>query len=160
MMNLYTKMVSVIEDTITPIAGKVGQQKYITSIRDGFIAALPFMIVGSFMLVFIFPPFDPHTTWGFAQAWLHFSSTYQEQLLLPFQLSMGVVTLFISVGVAASLGRHYELDRITNGLLSMMAFLLVAAPVKDGNISMQYFSGQGIFTARSAQSIPLKSMHF
>lgn len=28
-----------------------------------------------------------------------------------------------------------------------MSFLLVAAPVKDGAISMQYFSGQGIFTA-------------
>lgn len=28
-----------------------------------------------------------------------------------------------------------------------MAFLLVAAPLKDGAISMQYLSGQGIFTA-------------
>ncbi|SHO57108.1 PTS sugar transporter subunit IIC [Vibrio quintilis] len=146
-MSLYNKMVSVIEDTITPIAGKLGQQRYITSIRDGFIAALPFMIVGSFMLVFIFPPFDPETTWGFARAWLDFSKTYQTELLLPFQLSMGVMTLFISVGVAASLGKHYDLDRITTGLLSLMSFLLVAAPVKDGNISMQYFSGQGIFTA-------------
>jgi PTS system cellobiose-specific IIC component len=46
------------------MAGAVGQQKYVTSIRDGFITALPFMIVGSFMLVFIFPPFSPDTTWG------------------------------------------------------------------------------------------------
>ena len=60
---------------------------------------------------------------------------------------MGVMTLFISVGVAASLGRHYKLDPITTGLLSLMSFLLVAAPMKDGAISTQYFSGQGIFTA-------------
>ncbi|MCS5959896.1 hypothetical protein LNP74_05490 [Klebsiella pneumoniae subsp. pneumoniae] len=33
----------------------------------------PFMIVGSFLLVFIFPPFSPDTTWGFARAWLQFS---------------------------------------------------------------------------------------
>jgi PTS system cellobiose-specific IIC component len=51
------------------------------------------------------------------------------------------------VGVAASLGRHYKLDPITTGLLSLMSFLLVAAPMKDGAISTQYFSGQGIFTA-------------
>jgi PTS system cellobiose-specific IIC component len=140
-------MVTMIEDTVTPLAAKLGQQKYITSIRDGFIAALPFMIVGSFMLVFIFPPFDPETKWGFARAWLDFAKTYQNQLLLPFQLSMGVMTLFISVGVAASLGRHYKLDPITTGLLSLMSFLLVAAPIKDGSISTQYFSGQGIFTA-------------
>jgi len=146
-MSAYDKMVTMIEDTVTPLAAKLGQQKYITSIRDGFIAALPFMIVGSFMLVFIFPPFDPETKWGFARAWLDFAKTYQNQLLLPFQLSMGVMTLFISVGVAASLGRHYKLDPITTGLLSLMSFLLVAAPMKDGAISTQYFSGQGIFTA-------------
>lgn len=146
-MSLYNKMVNVIEDNITPLAAKLGQQKYITAIRDGFISALPFMIVGSFMLVFIFPPFDPNTSWGFARAWLDFAKTYQDQLMLPFQLSMGVMTLFISVGVAASLGRHYKLDPITAGLLSLMSFLLVAAPLKDGTISTQYFSGQGIFTA-------------
>lgn len=146
-MSFYKTMERMIEDSITPLAAKLGQQKYVTSIRDGFIAALPFMIVGSFMLVFIFPPFDPDTTWGFARAWLDFSKEYQDKLLLPFQLSMGVMTLFISVGVAASLGRHYNLDPITTGLLSLMSFLLVAAPVKDGMISMQYFSGQGIFTA-------------
>jgi cellobiose-specific phosphotransferase system component IIC len=41
-----------------PLAGRLGQQKYVIAIRDGFTAALPFMIIGSFMLVFIFPPFS------------------------------------------------------------------------------------------------------
>ena len=89
MSALYDKMVNVIERKVTPIAGKLGQQKYVTSIRDGFIAALPFMIVGSFMLVFIFPPFSADTTWGFARAWLDFSETYREQLMLPFNLRYG-----------------------------------------------------------------------
>jgi PTS system cellobiose-specific IIC component len=72
MSALYSKLISVIESKITPMAGAVGQQKYVTSIRDGFILALPFMIVGSFMLVFIFPPFSPDTNWGFARAWCSF----------------------------------------------------------------------------------------
>lgn len=59
MSSLYAKLIQVIEKKITPMAGAVGQQKYVTSIRDGFITALPFMIVGSFMLVFIFPPSRP-----------------------------------------------------------------------------------------------------
>ncbi|WP_261834672.1 PTS sugar transporter subunit IIC [Vibrio ishigakensis] len=147
MSALYDKMVNVIEQKVTPIAGKIGQQKYVTSIRDGFIAALPFMIVGSFMLVFIFPPFSPDTTWGFAQNWLSFSETYREQLMLPFNLSMGIMTVFIAVGIGSSLATHHNLDPVTTGLLSLMAFLLVAAPLQDGSISMQYFSGQGIFTA-------------
>ena len=147
MNTLYERFVSTIENRVSPLAGRIGQQKYVQAIRDGFIAALPFMIVGSFMLVFIFPPFSPETQWGFARAWLDFSAKYQPQLLLPFQLSMGLMTLFISVGIGASLARQNNLEPVTTGLLCLMAFMLVAAPVKDGNLSMQYFSGQGIFTA-------------
>ena len=111
MSSLYAKLIQVIEQKITPMAGAVGQQKYVTSIRDGFITALPFMIVGSFMLVFIFPPFSPDTSWGFARAWLQFSLDHREALMLPFNFSMGIMTIFISVGIAASLAKHHDLDR-------------------------------------------------
>ncbi|NDL65639.1 PTS sugar transporter subunit IIC [Acerihabitans arboris] len=147
MSTLYQAMVGVIERHITPMAGRVGQQKHIIAIRDGFLAALPFMIIGSFMLVFIFPPFSPDTQWRFARGWLDFSVRYRDRLMLPFNLSMGVMTFFISVGIGASLGKHYKLDPIMTGLLSFMAFLLVAAPYHDKQISAAYFSGQGIFTA-------------
>lgn len=147
MSSLYLKLMSVIENHITPLAGAVGRQKYVTSIRDGFILALPFMIVGSFMLVFIFPPFAPDTHWGFARAWLQFSLDHRESLMLPYNFSMGIMTIFISVGVAASLARHHALDPLTSGMLSLMGFLLIAAPLKDDHISVAYFSGQGIFTA-------------
>ena len=146
-MSLYQSMVSVIEQKIAPLAGSIGQQKYVIAIRDGFLAALPFMIIGSFMLVFIFPPFDADTQWGFARGWLNFSLKYRAELMLPFNLSMGVMTFFISVGIGASMGKHYKLDPIMTGLLAFMAFLIVAAPYKDDHISTQYFSGQGIFTA-------------
>lgn len=147
MSSLYAKLIAVIEQKITPMAGAIGQQKYVTSIRDGFITALPFMIVGSFLLVFIFPPFSPDTSWGFARAWLQFSLDHRDALMLPFNFSMGVMTLFIAVGIAASLAKHHNLDSLTAGMLSLMSFLLVAAPLKDGQISTAYFSGQGIFTA-------------
>lgn len=129
------------------MAGVIAQQRYVPAIRDGFIAALPFMIVGSFMLVFIFPPISTNTTFQFAKARLNFSANYREQLMLPFNMSMGLMTIFISVGVGASLGKQYSLDPITTGLLSLMSFMLVAADLKNGALSMQYFSGQGIFTA-------------
>ncbi|TCV94295.1 PTS sugar transporter subunit IIC [Biostraticola tofi] len=147
MSSLYQSMVGVIEKSITPLAGRLGQQKYVIAIRDGFTAALPFMIIGSFMLVFIFPPFSADTQVGFARAWLDFSATYREQLMLPYRLSMGVMTFFISVGIGASLGRQFNLDPVMSGLLAFMAFLMVAAPYADDQISTQYLSGQGIFTA-------------
>lgn len=147
MNSFYNFLVGIIEKRLAPMAGVIAQQRYVLAIRDGFIAALPFMIVGSFMLVFIFPPISTNTTFQFAKAWLNFSANYREQLMLPFNMSMGLMTIFISVGVGASLGKQYSLDPITTGLLSLMSFMLVAADLKDGALSMQYFSGQGIFTA-------------
>ena len=54
------------------------------------------------------------------------------------------MTLFIAVGIAASLAKHHHLDSLTAGMLSLMSFLLVAAPLKDGQISTAYFSGQDL----------------
>ncbi|EMP5833268.1 PTS sugar transporter subunit IIC [Klebsiella oxytoca] len=147
MNSFYNFLVGIIEKRLAPMAGVIAQQRYVLAIRDGFIAALPFMIVGSFMLVFIFPPISTNTTFQFAKAWLNFSANYREQLMLPFNMSMGLMTIFISVWVGASLGKQYSLDPITTGLLSLMSFMLVAADLKNGALSMQYFSGQGIFTA-------------
>jgi cellobiose-specific phosphotransferase system component IIC len=42
--------------------------------------------------------------------------------MLPFNLSMGVMTFFISVGIGASLGRQFQLDPVMSGLLAFMAF--------------------------------------
>jgi PTS system cellobiose-specific IIC component len=54
--------------------------------------------------------------------------------MLPFNLSMGVMTFFISVGIGASLGRQFQLDPVMSGLLAFMAFLLVAAPCRWQNL--------------------------
>ena len=53
-----------------------------------------------------------------------------------------LMTLFISVGIGASLARQNGLDPVTTGLLCLMSFMLVAAPVKDGaieEISLEQF---------------------
>ena len=63
--------------------------------RDGFIAALPFMIVGSFTLVFIFPASQRPS--GALPGLALTAGTYQAQLLLlPFQLAHGADDPFIS----------------------------------------------------------------
>lgn len=52
-----------VENYVSPIAGRISSQRHVMAIRDGFISAMPFMIVGSFLLVFAYPPFSPDTTW-------------------------------------------------------------------------------------------------
>ncbi|MGR5065391.1 PTS sugar transporter subunit IIC [Photobacterium sp. DNB22_13_2] len=146
-MKFYDKVMNIVEQHIAPLAVKVGTQKHIRAMRDGFITAMPFIIVGSFILIFAFPPFAENTQNAFARAWLDFASNNFDQIMMPFNMSMGIMTLFVSLGVAYSLARAYKLDGITSACLSLMSFLLVASPARDGGLSTAHMGGTGIFTA-------------
>ncbi|GMQ47782.1 PTS sugar transporter subunit IIC [Vibrio sp. 10N] len=146
-MKLYDAIINVVEKHIAPIAAKVGNQPHVRAMRDGFIVAMPFIIVGSFLLVFAFPPFSEDTTNSFGRIWLDFATTHFDTIMMPFSMSMGIMTIFVSLGVAYSLAKSYKMDGITSATLSLMSFLLVAAPAKDGGLPTGHMGGTGIFTA-------------
>ncbi len=135
-----------IEQKIAPVAGAFASQRHIGAIRDGFIGAMPFMIVGSFLLVFAFPPFSPDTTFAFGQWWLAMSKEYFDQIMTPFNMSMGIMSCYISAGIAYNLAHHYKLDAFPTAMLSLMTFLLIAAPMEGGKLSASFMGGTGIFT--------------
>ncbi|NAX20110.1 PTS sugar transporter subunit IIC, partial [Vibrio sp. V39_P1S14PM300] len=135
------------EKYIAPIAAKVGNQPHVRAMRDGFIVAMPFIIVGSFILIFAFPPFGEETQNAFGRLWVDFATTHFDTIMMPFNMSMGIMTIFVSLGVAYSLAKAYKMDGITSAVLSLMSFLLVAAPATDGTLSMSHMGGTGIFTA-------------
>ncbi|EIC9800450.1 PTS sugar transporter subunit IIC [Vibrio cholerae] len=146
-MKLYDAIIGIVEKHIAPIAAKVGNQPHVRAMRDGFIVAMPFIIVGSFILIFAFPPFAEDTTNVFGRVWLNFATTHFDIIMMPFNMSMGIMTIFVSLGVAYSLAKAYKMDGITSAVLSLMSFLLVAAPAKEDSLSMAYMGGTGIFTA-------------
>ncbi|MCW8348329.1 PTS sugar transporter subunit IIC [Vibrio sp. ZSDZ65] len=146
-MKLYDAIINIVEKHIAPLATKVGNQPHVRAMRDGFIVAMPFIIVGSFILVFAFPPFTEETTNSFGRAWLDLATTHFDTIMMPFSMSMGIMTIFVSLGVAYSLARSYKMDGITSATLSLMCFLLVASPAKDGGLPTAHMGGTGIFTA-------------
>ncbi len=142
-MKLYDAIIGIVEKHIAPIAAKVGNQPHVRAMRDGFIVAMPFIIVGSFILIFAFPPFAEDTTNVFGRVWLNFATTHFDIIMMPFNMSMGIMTIFVSLGVAYSLAKAYKMDGITSAVLSLMSFLLVAAPAKEDSLSMAHRAAQG-----------------
>ncbi|WP_165311803.1 PTS sugar transporter subunit IIC [Vibrio ziniensis] len=136
-----------IEQKIAPLAGRVGSQRHVSAIRDGFIGAMPFMIVGSFLLVFAFPPFAADTTFALGQWWLEIAKTYFNELMTPFNMSMGIMSCYVACGIGYNLSQSYKLDPFPTSMLSLMTFLMVAAPMVDGKLSGAYLGGAGVFTA-------------
>ena len=136
-----------IEQRLAPIANTVASQRHIRAIRDGFISAIPFMIVGSFLLVFAFPPFSPDTSFAFGQWWIEISQRYFEQIMTPFNMSMGIMSCYITAGIAYNLAHGYRLDAFPTAMLSLMTFLLITAPMKEGVLPGAFLNSTGIFTA-------------
>lgn len=147
MMNISQSLFSFIENRISPIAGRISSQRHIMAIRDGFISAMPFMIVGSFLLVFVYPPFSAESSWSFARSWLALSGKYESQILTPFNMTMGIMSVYISAAIAYNLARSYLLDPFMTAMLALMGFLLVSAPQVNGNMPTVALGGVGIFTA-------------
>ncbi|CAM3745850.1 PTS sugar transporter subunit IIC [Parendozoicomonas haliclonae] len=146
-MKLYDSLIQFVEQTLGPIAGKLGSQRHITALRDGFLVAMPFIIVGSFILIFANPPFAADTTNAFGRMWLDFVADHRATIVMPWTMSMGIMSLFITMGVAYSLARSYKMDPVGAAALSVMTFLLVAAPEKGWALPLNHFGGTGIFTA-------------
>ncbi len=146
-MKLYDSLIRFVEQTLGPIAGKLGSQRHITALRDGFLVAMPFIIVGSFILIFANPPFAADTTNAFGRLWLDFVAEHRPTIVMPWTMSMGIMSLFITMGVAHSLAKSYKMDPLGAAALSAMTFLLVAAPEKGWALPLNHFGGTGIFTA-------------
>ncbi|KFK52587.1 PTS sugar transporter, partial [Vibrio vulnificus] len=125
-----------VEKYIAQIAATVGNQPHGRAMRDGFIEDMPFIFVGSFILIFAFTPFSEGTTNTFGRVWLHFATKHFDTIMMHFNMLMGIMTIFVSLGVDYSLAKAYKMDGISSAVLSLMCFLLVAAPAKEGALSM------------------------
>ncbi|WP_339098940.1 PTS system, cellobiose-specific IIC component, partial [Enterococcus sp. 7F3_DIV0205] len=98
-------------------------QRHLRAIRDGIIATLPLIIIGSFFLIIAFPPLP--ADWGITQ----FLTSNAATILLPYRMTMYIMTLYATFGIGASLSKTYNLDVISGGILSTIAFLLTFVPV-------------------------------
>ena len=159
-MSFYNNIISIIERKIAPVAGKIGGQRHVLAVRDGFISAMPFMIVGSFLMILAFPPFSKDTTFAFGQMWLEFATNNKDAIMLPFRMTMGIMTIYVAVGIGYNLSHGYNLSPLMGGLLSLCSFLIVAAPFTNGNIPAMFMGGTGIFTALLTSIYSVELMRF
>src|SRR5699024_2187733 len=107
---------------IVPVANKMGAQRHMMAIRKGIISTLPLTIVGSFFTIINNIPIE---------AVAKMLEPYKDILDIPFRYTVGILALYATFGIASSLAEYYKLDKLTNGILAVLAFLIsAAAPVQ------------------------------
>lgn len=112
----------------TPMA-RLSEQRHLRAVRDGIIATLPLIIVGSFFMIVAFPPLPDG--WGVTQ----FLKANASTILLPYRMTMYIMTIYACWGIGYSLARSYKLDGVTGGTLSAAAFLLTLTPTAISGVS-------------------------
>ena len=111
------------EKLSTPMA-KLAEQRHLRAIRDGIIATLPLIIISSMFMVIAFLPNSMPQDWTFTQ----FIMENQARILMPYRVSMYIMTLYAVFGIGYSLSVSYDLDGLTGGILSELAFMLTIIP--------------------------------
>ncbi|MGX7030100.1 PTS sugar transporter subunit IIC [Vagococcus zengguangii] len=120
---MLDKFTAFIETNLAGPMAKLANQRHLRAIRDGIIATLPLIIIGSFFLIVAFPPLPE--SWGITQ----FLQENAATILLPYRMTMYIMSLYATFGIGASLSKTYGLDVISGGILATIAFLLTFVPV-------------------------------
>lgn len=154
------KFTAFLERHLMPIATKLATNKYLTALKDSFVFTMPFLIVGSVVLLLVnLPIAQPELSEGiknpmYVKWYGDFMALYKPALVQPFYVSMGIMSIFVAFGIGYSLSTQYELNAITGGFLSLFTFLIMAAKV-DWIPVGEATGGNVIFHVKEAGWMPV-----
>jgi len=140
-----------MEESLMPVLARIAQNVYLQSIRDAFSSfALPVILTGALFLIIANPP--EGINWAPIHAWARAVKPIAAQIMIPFQLTFGIMAMMVAFGTAYSLATRWDLDETMTGIISMLAFFITSFPATDvtkvtfGDV-LNYLGGQGLFVA-------------
>ncbi|MGL5950017.1 MAG: PTS transporter subunit EIIC, partial [Cetobacterium sp.] len=147
----FEKLNNFLETKFVPIAAKIGENRYLQSVRDGLLVTMPFLMIGSiFMILANFP------IAGYAGFMARiFGDTWKNYFILPSRATFDLVAVFASLSIAYNLAKRYSLDPLSVGITSVASFVL-STPISifsdgklisDRALSLTYTSSRGLFVA-------------
>lgn len=135
------KIVDFFEQHLGPLAEKIDRNRYIGAIKDGFLMTMPLLVVGSIFLLLAFLPFNGYNDFMasiFGEGWMNY-------LLQVYNATVSLMTIFVIVGVSASMAKSYSIDSVSCIIISLAAFLILLIFPEGSFISIADIGAKGIF---------------
>lgn len=104
-----------LAESLTPIAAKLGNNRYLTVLRDAFMLAFPLTMFGSIVVVFNNLPFFPDELKG----------TLGTLLGNGQNATMSIMTIFVAFGIGYYLTKSYDEDGVFGGVVALASFLIL-----------------------------------
>lgn len=121
---MIDKLSDLVEGKLAKPLDKLANQRHLRAIRDGIIATLPLIIVSSMLMVVAFAYNQMPESWAIAQ----FIKSNAVAILLPYRMSMYIMTLYAVFGIGYSLAKSYKLDGLSGAIMAELTFLLTIVP--------------------------------
>ncbi len=129
------------------IAGRIGAQRHLVAIRDGFVALMPLIIIGSLAVLFNnFPPLGDFKLVEVLNG-VFGEGNWQKVGGSIWNGTFAVLGLLISFSIAFNLAKSYEVDGMSAGLLSAASYIILVPETPDWGLSFAWLGAQGLFVA-------------
>ncbi|MCM3091872.1 MULTISPECIES: PTS cellobiose transporter subunit IIC [unclassified Cytobacillus] len=150
-----SKFNSFLEEKVMPVAAKIGGQRHLLALRDGLIATMPFIVIGSIFLIIANFPIPGYADWMTSI----FGASWAAKLSYPVDATFNIMSIIAAFAVAYRLAESYKLDAMSAGTISIAAFLLTTpfsftftpadaeGVLVTGAISKAFLSSKGLFVA-------------
>ncbi|HDR4734041.1 TPA: PTS sugar transporter subunit IIC [Bacillus cereus] len=152
------KFVTFLDKNLSGPMARLSEQRHLQAIRDGVISALPFIIVGSFFLIVAFPPLPKDS---FISVW---ALKNQTSILIPYRLTMFIMSLYIAFGIGYNLAKSYKLDSLSGAQLAVCSLLLTLTPElidkKGFMLPMTNLGGHGLFVTMIVSILSVEILRF
>lgn len=129
----------------------VFDQPHLASIRDGFVALMPLIIIGALVLIILqFPVCFENVDECYLGGTAFFVNTgLGDKLWIPFNITFGLLSIYVTVSVSYALSRRRGLDPVMPVIFTLLSFLMLAAPQLSGfdPEAPQRIDNTGLFTA-------------
>lgn len=140
-------MLDKLESIFMPLAEKIGKNKYLISIRDGFLLTTPLLIIGSFFLLIANFPINNWT-----EFWARFfGENWTAYMAKPTSATFDIMAILAVVGIAYSFSRELNVDKLSGAAVAVVSwFILMPYKVTDGSVTLNgipldWVGSKGIF---------------
>lgn len=120
-MKGFEKFSIFLEEKFMPVAGKIGNQKYLQTIRDGLILSMPLTIAGSIFMILAFLPISGYNEFMNGI----FGNNWMGKILYPVRATFDIMAIFGCIGISYRLAEKNKVDCLSAVALSLMSFMIL-----------------------------------
>ena len=130
-------MLSKLEKILMPLAEAIGRNKYLMSVRDGFLVSTPLLIAGSIFLVIANFPIPAWTEWlSSVIVNQNTGETLATFLAKPSDATFTIMAVFAVMGIAYSFAKHMNTNPLFGAAVGLMSWFLLMPYLVSGNVAV------------------------